>query len=140
MSEAAVPQGKFMVNPYRDWAEAQGVPIVEDFGLDLLAIETAPWDHFGVDGAIAHVKGRGDFMTVFVLAAAGTLTDPVSTFFMESSYTLAKGRNVVNTIIVDFRSLDTLAEVAVLAIAGFGVYALLKLRTRQRDVDREGEA
>ena len=46
--------------------------------------------------------------------------------------------STVNTIIVDFRSLDTLAEVAVLAIAGFGVYALLKLRIRRED--EEGDA
>jgi len=82
----------------------------------------------------------GVLMTLFVLVAAGTVTDPVSTYFNENSQPLAKGQNVVNTIIVDFRSLDTLAEVAVLAIAGFGVYALLKLRTRQRSVDEEGEA
>lgn len=90
------------------------------------------------DAAVAIASGV--LMTLLVLAAAGTLTDPVSTFFTENSYALAKGRNVVNTIIVDFRSLDTLAEVAVLAIAGFGVYALLKLRTRPRDADREGDA
>jgi multicomponent Na+:H+ antiporter subunit A len=88
------------------------------------------------DGAIA--SAAGVLMTLFVLAASGTVTEPVSTFFMEKSLPEAKGQNVVNTIIVDFRSLDTLAEVAVLAIAGFGVYALLKLRTRKRD--EAGEA
>ncbi|MEX1297137.1 MAG: hydrogen gas-evolving membrane-bound hydrogenase subunit E [Candidatus Limnocylindrales bacterium] len=90
------------------------------------------------DGAVA-VAG-GVLVTVFVLAASSTETEPVSTFFSENSFPLAKGRNVVNTIIVDFRSLDTLAEVAVLAIAGFGVYALLKLRSRQRGADEDGEA
>jgi len=88
------------------------------------------------DGAIAIAAGV--LMTTFVLAASGTVTEPVSTFFMENSQPLAKGQNVVNTIIVDFRSLDTLGEVAVLAIAGFGVFALLKLRTRKRGA--EGEA
>jgi multicomponent Na+:H+ antiporter subunit A len=57
---------------------------------------------------------------------------------MEASQPLAKGYNVVNTIIVDFRALDTLGEIAVLGIAGFGVYALLKLRARDRD--RDGDA
>jgi multicomponent Na+:H+ antiporter subunit A len=90
------------------------------------------------DGAVAIAAGA--LMTLFVLAAAGTVTEPVSTYFSENSFPLAKGQNVVNTIIVDFRSLDTLAEVAVLAIAGFGVYALLKLRLRQRSTDDEGEA
>jgi multicomponent Na+:H+ antiporter subunit A len=89
------------------------------------------------DAAVAATAGV--LVTLFVLAATGTITDPVSTFFVENSQPLAKGQNVVNTIIVDFRSLDTLAEVAVLAIAGFGVYALLKLRTRSRRADGEGE-
>ena len=38
MPDQAVPTGKFMVNPYLDWAKAEGVPIFEDFGLDLLAL------------------------------------------------------------------------------------------------------
>jgi multicomponent Na+:H+ antiporter subunit A len=88
------------------------------------------------DGTIASAAGL--LVTVFVLIATGTISDPVSVFFLENSQPLAKGQNVVNTIIVDFRSLDTLAEVAVLAIAGFGVYALLKLRSRKSR--GEGEA
>jgi multicomponent Na+:H+ antiporter subunit A len=83
------------------------------------------------DGLIASVTGL--LVTLFVLAATSSTADPISTFFLENSQPLAKGQNVVNTIIVDFRSLDTLAEVAVLAIGGFGVYALLKLRVRRRD-------
>jgi multicomponent Na+:H+ antiporter subunit A len=83
------------------------------------------------DGLIASVAGL--LVTLFVLAATSSTADPISTFFLENSQPLAKGQNVVNTIIVDFRALDTLAEVAVLAIAGFGVYALLKLRVRRRD-------
>jgi hypothetical protein len=61
------PPGKFMVDPYLDWAAQEGVPIHEDFGFDLLALTTAPWPRFAAKGAIAHVKGRGDFMTVFLL-------------------------------------------------------------------------
>ena len=40
----------------------------------------------------------------------------------------AHGRNIVNVIIVDFRALDTLGEITVLALAGVGVYTLLKLK------------
>ncbi|MGD8683884.1 MAG: hypothetical protein PVG27_08045, partial [Chloroflexota bacterium] len=79
----------------------------------------------------------GVLMAVFVLVAAGTPTEPISDWFLENSQPLAKGRNVVNTIIVDFRALDTLGEVFVLAVAGFGVFALLKLRARRRG---EGDA
>ncbi len=38
------------------------------------------------------------------------------------------GRNIVNVILMDFRALDTLGEITVLAVFGVGVYALLKLR------------
>ena len=87
------------------------------------------------DGAIAIAAGT--LMTLFVLVATSTSTEPISTFFLENSQPLAKGQNVVNAIIVDFRSFDTLAEVAVLATAGFGVFALLKLRARRRS-EEEG--
>src|SRR5258706_415957 len=67
MTEVVVPPGKFMVDPYLDWTAKEGVPVYEDFGLDLLALPTKAWPRFGVDGAIVHVKGRGDAMTVFLL-------------------------------------------------------------------------
>ncbi len=79
----------------------------------------------------------GVLMTGFVLAAVGTDDEPIADWFLQNSQPLAKGQNVVNTIIVDFRALDTLGEVFVLAVAGFGVAALLKLRARRRG---EGEA
>jgi multicomponent Na+:H+ antiporter subunit A len=44
-----------------------------------------------------------------------------------------QGRNVVNVILVDFRALDTLGEITVLAIAAVGVYALLKMRLGKED-------
>ena len=90
MPDQAVPTGKFMVNPYLDWAKAEGVPIFEDFGLDLLALETGPWDRYGVHGAIAHVKGRGDFMTVFVLEIPpGGKTIPQKHIFEEACFVLS---------------------------------------------------
>jgi multicomponent Na+:H+ antiporter subunit A len=42
--------------------------------------------------------------------------------------TEAYGRNIVNVILVDFRALDTLGEIAVLAMAGLGVILLLRGR------------
>ena len=47
---------------------------------------------------------------------SGTLTD--------WSYTMAKGKNVVNVILVDFRALDTLGEITVIALAAVGVRLL----------------
>lgn len=47
-------------------------------------------------------------------------------FFGEASWLEAHGRNVVNVILVDFRGLDTLGEISVLALAGYGVFLLLR--------------
>lgn len=79
-------------------------------------------------------------MTIFVFVAGGTQIHPsISQFFVEKALPLAHGRNIVNVILVDFRGLDTLGEITVLAIAGIGVFALLKLRIDQRSA-RAGKA
>lgn len=57
----------------------------------------------------------------------------LKTYFIENSLLEAKGRNVVNVILVDFRGLDTMGEITVLAIAAIGVFALLKLRLDNRN-------
>lgn len=57
----------------------------------------------------------------------------ISSFYAENSYLLAKGKNVVNVILVDFRGIDTLVEISVLIVAALGVFSLLKLRIRTRD-------
>jgi multicomponent Na+:H+ antiporter subunit A len=79
----------------------------------------------------------GAMMTLLVLIVT---TNPQQTgltsYFAENSVTLAKGRNIVNVILVDFRALDTLGEIVVLAVAAAGVYSLLKLRpTRDQVAD-----
>lgn len=75
----------------------------------------------------------GALITVLILLA--TANDPQSLltpFFAEYSYTEAQGRNIVNVILVDFRGADTLGEITVLAVAAFGVLALLRLRPLSR--------
>jgi len=57
----------------------------------------------------------------------------ISDFYAENSYVLAKGKNVVNVILVDFRGSDTLIEITVLIVAAIGVFGLLKLRLKTRD-------
>ncbi|MBU8905604.1 Na+/H+ antiporter subunit A [Desertibacillus haloalkaliphilus] len=59
--------------------------------------------------------------------------NPISDFFVENSYDLAGGKNMVNVILVDFRGLDTLLEVLVLGIAALGVVTLIKLRMTGRE-------
>ncbi len=76
--------------------------------------------------------GAGGLMTALVLIASHVQTEhEVSAYFAEQSYPTGHGRNVVNVILVDFRALDTLGEITVLAISAVGVYALLKLRPQR---------
>ena len=72
------------------------------------------------------------FGAVISLIALQVLNQPidgeVSRFYGDNAYTLAKGKNVVNVILVDFRGFDTMFEIVVLSIAAIGVFSLLKLR------------
>jgi multicomponent Na+:H+ antiporter subunit A len=80
-----------------------------------------------VDAVIA--LSAGAMMTLLVLVATSVEQfPPISGYFAENSYRLGHGRNIVNVILVDFRALDTMGEITVLALAGVGVFALLKLR------------
>lgn len=79
------------------------------------------------DAVVALLAGM--MMTLLVLAVTTTtLVSRLSPYFAENSYLLAKGRNIVNVILVDFRGIDTLGEITVLAVASIGVFALMKLR------------
>lgn len=68
---------------------------------------------------------------VALVLMQGTVFSPhLSEFFAENSYPEALGRNVVNVVIVDFRSLDTLGEIAVVGFATLAVWVLLRRRRR----------
>ncbi len=88
------------------------------------------------DAGIAVAAG-----TVMGLLVVAGLADPpqvpISGYFTETAYPLARARNVVNAILVDFRALDTLGEIVVVALAALGVLALLHGPLRRR---REQEA
>jgi hypothetical protein len=90
-SAAALTAEKvFLVDPYMDWAEEQRIPIHEDFGIDLLAIETAPWDWYGARGAFAHTHGRGDFMANYVVEIPpGGKSAPVRHLYENFVYVLS---------------------------------------------------
>lgn len=77
----------------------------------------------------------GIFMSTVVLYVTSlSMQSDLKTYFAEKSLPEGKGRNIVNVILVDFRAIDTLGEITVLAIAAIGVYALLKLK-----LDDKGE-
>ncbi|HYI96827.1 MAG TPA: hydrogen gas-evolving membrane-bound hydrogenase subunit E [Bryobacteraceae bacterium] len=73
----------------------------------------------------------GSSIAVVLLFVGSTLTPArLAGYFSESSLPLAYGRNIVNVILVDFRALDTLGEITVLATAALGVRAILRLGRR----------
>lgn len=59
----------------------------------------------------------------------------VSDYYADNAYILAKGRNVVNVILVDFRGFDTMVETAVLVIAAIGVFSLMYLNLNPEKKD-----
>ena len=76
--------------------------------------------------------GVGATFTVVALASQNNrLFERISTYF-ENSLELAGGRNIVNTILSDFRGFDTMLEVVVLLIGGLGVYSIIKLKAGKR--------
>lgn len=77
------------------------------------------------------------FGTIIAMVALKVMNEPtdksISEFYGENAYLLAKGKNVVNVILVDFRGIDTMFETVVLGIAAIGVYSLLKLRLKSSE-------
>ena len=60
-------EAKFLFDPYLDWTKGEGIPVVEGLGVDLNKVETKPWARMGSDGAFVHLKGRGDFLGIFLI-------------------------------------------------------------------------
>ena len=79
------------------------------------------------DGLIAGIAGLMMAGVAFA-AASSTQFASISQAFRAESRSLGFGDNVVNVILVDFRSFDTMGEIVVLFIALLGIYAMLRLR------------
>ncbi len=76
----------------------------------------------------------GVSVTLVLLAVTGSPPQPdLREYFERNAVPGGHGRNIVNVILVDFRALDTMGEITVLAIAGAAVFALLLPRTRRRE-------
>lgn len=72
-------------------------------------------------------------MLVMAIALSVIYFDEFKTIssYFENAYELAGGKNIVNTILGDFRAFDTMLEVVVLCIAGLGVYTMMKFRVKK---------
>lgn len=78
------------------------------------------------------------FGLLITLLALEVLSEPVNRettkFYASNAYLMAKGKNVVNVILVDFRGIDTLVEISVLVVAAVGVFGLLKLHLKKSEI------
>jgi multicomponent Na+:H+ antiporter subunit A len=68
------------------------------------------------------------FALVLMRATQAPFNTELSDFFNAHSKLIAHGTNVVNVIIVDFRGTDTLGEIAVVAVTGLAILALIRIR------------
>ena len=102
MSEATHDlSAKYLVDPYLNWARAEGVPIVEGAMLDLLTLETKPWARFGVKGAICHVEGRCDFLSTFLFEIAPGHSSTSSKHLYEDCFYVLEGAGVTQINLSD---------------------------------------
>ena len=81
------------------------------------------------DGLLALAAGTV-VAVVLINATAAPLDRTVTAFYEQQSLAAAHGRNIVNVILVDFRALDTLGEITVVALAGLAAYALIRRSRR----------
>jgi gentisate 1,2-dioxygenase len=68
MDEDAKP--RIRIDSYLSWIKKEGVAVVEDYGIDLFSVQTQPWARYGMKGAACHLKGRGDFASMFLFEIA----------------------------------------------------------------------
>jgi len=77
------------------------------------------------DFIVAALAGLGmaaiSYLVLMLPAGSG-----IGSFFLERALLEGGGSNVVNVLLVDFRSFDTMGEIAVLSIVALTVYGLLR--------------
>ena len=72
------------------------------------------------------VFGGGGAAAIAYAVMTRRAPDGIGDFFMQRAYSGGGGTNVVNVILVDFRSFDTLGEITVLTIVALTVFTLLR--------------
>lgn len=84
--------------------------------------------------------GVGIMMTLLALSAhSQKLIPSISKFYKDTVHSEAGGGNIVNVILVDYRGFDTLFEIAVLSIAGIGVYCMIRLQLSRKEKTDENK-
>ena len=79
------------------------------------------------DAGLAIICGIGVTMLLLIVLQT-PLNMSLPDLFAATSVPVAHGHNIVNVILVDYRGLDTLGEIAVVMTAGIAIYALIRMR------------
>lgn len=76
---------------------------------------------------IAIAAGLATFLGVWALTGRREMSNAAQ-WYLDNAAEISGGDNIVNTILVDYRALDTLGELTVLGVAGLSVITLLQAR------------
>jgi mannose-6-phosphate isomerase-like protein (cupin superfamily) len=80
------------IDSYKEWVKREGVRVSEGVSLNIFEVPTGSWPRYGVNGAICHFPGSGDFSSFNVLdIPAGKATNPVQHLY-EACYYVLDGR------------------------------------------------
>ena len=87
MTDQVLP--RYRIDSYADWIKDEAIPVIEDYGIDLFSVQTQPWARYGMKGAACHLKGRGDFASMFLFELApGGSSAPQHHLYEEVVYVL----------------------------------------------------
>ncbi|RYE73795.1 MAG: cation:proton antiporter, partial [Myxococcales bacterium] len=88
-------------------------------------------------GALAAMVGLAAAVATYLTTGRQGRSE-LGTWYLENTYDLSGGANVVNVILVEFRAFDTFGEMAVLGMAGVVMVAVLST-VRSRHIDTATE-
>ncbi|MDG9701270.1 Na+/H+ antiporter subunit A [Streptomyces sp. DH37] len=131
--------GFFLVQGAPDLALAQILVETLTLVIIVLVLRGLP-AHFGPQRArprtrrlrLALSAAGGVLVGLLAMAASAARRDPAVSAYYTDHVEEAGSHNVVNAIIVDFRAMDTLGEIAVLLVTAVGVGALILLPAGRR--------
>ncbi|KTR05830.1 monovalent cation/H+ antiporter subunit A [Aureimonas ureilytica] len=100
--------------------------------LRLMPADRRPWRDV-VPELVLSIAGGVGFALFLLHITQRPFDASVSEFFTRYSYVIAHGRNIVNVILVDFRGVDTMGEIAVVLTTGAAILALVRIRVVKSD-------
>ncbi len=87
MSDQEAP--RYGIDSYLDWVEKEGLPVTEDYGVDLFNVPVQDWARHDCKGAAVHLKGRCDFSNMLLFEIGpGASTAPMKHLYEDVYYVL----------------------------------------------------